>query len=112
MKVECNTIKEFFDCLDSEKHLFQHTIRVSINRRPLGSGDPHVVFEVIFQASAVILVDEEYQYVLEVGFSCGKDYDEENGSLAASDLAAGYRTEIEDYAESRKWKVLPGIISI
>ena len=113
MIVQCNTVEEFLECLKSEQHIFQNTVRVSTTRRPLDSGPPYAVFEVSFHASSVILVDTESQYLLQMGVRCeGKDYEDSTQSKEGSELADEIKNKIKRYVESRGWMILPGIISI
>lgn len=112
MIVQCNSVDAFLENLKLEQFIFQDTIRISTTRTSLDSGPPHVTFRVTFHASAVILVDHESQYLLQVGVDCDKDHDDATQSMDGSEMAKSLKLRIEEYAKSRNLKVLPGIISI
>ena len=104
MRVECKNVEEFLTCLKAEKFIFQDVVRIGIYRRPKGTDPDPVVFNVVLQASALVLVDEESQFLLEVGCDCGKDFDDETQDFEGSNLASNLKAKIEMYAASRKWK--------
>ena len=106
MTVTCYSVAEFVECLVAESELFQNTIRISIIRRRLNEA----VLEVVFQASAVVEVVDS-QYLLEVGIDCGKDYSDGEGEHNGSHKANNFKHDLICYAETRGWKILPGVIS-
>lgn len=112
MRVECNTVDEFLICLSSERSIFQDVIRVSITRNPIDTGRDCVKFDVILQATTVVLVDSESQYLLVVGCNCGKDYEDASQELEGSASAKKLKDRITQYAKERSWGILPGIINI
>jgi len=111
MRVTCQDIDEFLECLANEKDVYRDTIRVSIIKRPFdGTKRDAVKFEIILQASAVVTVKDEEQYLLEVGIYCGMDYLDGKAEEKGSEIAADKKQEIKGYANSRGWKILPGVI--
>ena len=112
MIIQCQDVDEFLTCLKSENEILQDTVRINIFRKPLGSDPEPVKFEVIIQASTVVFIDEESQYLLQVGVYCGKDDNTEPQDTGGSDKANELNKKMQEYVESRGWKVLPGVISI
>ena len=114
MRVTCETITEFLECLDADPNVFQNCIRISTIRKPLDGKTRFEAdkFEVIFQASAVVFADETSQYLLEVGLSCGRDLETADGHKNGSQLALEYKATIKRYAEYKALKVLPGMIDL
>lgn len=112
MIVQCGTLDEFIENLTVEQHLFQKVVRVDVSRRPLDNGPEHVSFAVTFQATTVVLVGEESQYLLQVGVDCGKDYEDASQEMEGTELANKLKSRLQQYLDSRDWVLLPGIISI
>ena len=112
MKITCVSLLEFIECLNSETKIFQDTIRVSIVRRPIDAHEKEPVkFAVALQASAIVeVVESESQYLLQVGLSCGKDYEDGKPERVGTTVANSTKEEIVEYAKGRQWKVLPGIL--
>lgn len=111
MIITCTSIDEFIECLEAEKAVFQGVVRVSIVRQPFDKGNrDSTIYEVVLQASAVVLVDEESQYMLQVGIACGKDYCDATQEMGGSEKAKELKSRLQQFAESRGWKILPGII--
>lgn len=109
MRVTCNTVEEFIECLRNEKSLFQNTVRVNLSERALDTDG--IKYEITIQASAVVIVDETSQYLLEYGEDCGKNYKNGEGEEGTQN-ALKKKESIESYAKDREWKVLPGVIQI
>lgn len=113
MRVICNSVEEFLTCLDNEEHLLQDAIRVSISETPLdGNQRLATKFQILFQASAVAYLEEEGQYLLEVGKDCGVDIRDAEPTNEGSYMAKELGKSVSSYAEKRGWKVLPGHIQI
>lgn len=112
MRVACQTVDEFIECLKADPNVFQDTVRVTIARRPLnGDRRDATSFEVVFQASAVVEVDAESQYLLEVGIACGKDRSDAGGEeLEGSEVAAALKEQVQAYCNERQFRLLPGLI--
>ena len=114
MRVTCHSLEEFIECLKEEDNLLQGVVRVSIVRRPLNEKNPREasIFAVSLQASAVVIIDSDSQYLLDVGIDCGVDYEDSTQEKNGTEKADGMKDLLRVYAESRGWKVLPGVIGI
>ena len=115
MRVTCSSIAEFLECLSYEKKVLFDTIRFSTIRKPLdGTNRSATKFEVVVQASAVVAVDEDAEYLLEAGESCGKDYHDADASREGSDTAQIHKRTVEEFAAqfTPPLKVLPGVIGL
>lgn len=117
MRITCHSIDEFIISLDQGvdrnkgEGLYQNTIRVSVVRRPVdGTVRDAVKFDVVIQASTVVELPDESQYLLEFGQNCGRDYEDATQEKTGSDNAEEIRGRIVRYAQERGWRVLPGII--
>ena len=112
MRVICPTFDEFLQCLSSEQEVFQDTVRVSAIRRHANgkSNRDATVFDVVLQASAVVVVDENSEYILEVGVDCGRDYEDGQGEKVGSYLAAAHKSELKKLADTKGWKLMPGVV--
>lgn len=113
MRVECLTIEEFLVNLRSANNVFENTVRVSVTETPLGKDPRHSVqFDIVLQASAVVIASEEGQYILEAGVYCGKDVRDAEPSLEGTNRAAEIKKQIEEVVEERAFRLMPGIIRL
>lgn len=113
MRIVCPTIAEFLDNLRAAKALYEDTVWCSTVRGPVDNEDRHnaAVFQVVFQASAVVVVSEgASDYLVDFGEKCGNDYEDATQERPGSERAAELRRLITEYVGSRGWRVLPGII--
>lgn len=110
MRITTSTVDEFVECLDNAVSIFENTIRVSITRRPQEGGRNAVKFDVVLQASALV-TSPEGEYILEAGEECGIDYNDATQEKQGSSVASKQKQMIVEYAKTKNWKVLPGIIS-
>lgn len=113
MRVVCNDVDEFLECIEQDSILFQNTIRTSIIRtNAIRSSDrERIKFIVIFQVSAVVIVDDEgSQYLLEAGIDCGKDYLDDPPELEGTESAKKFKEKVKVFAKEHGLKVMPGII--
>ncbi len=115
MRITCQDIHEFLECIEAErpsvcKNILQNTIRISRIRKPI---DGEVKFLISIQASTVInLPDDEGQYLLEVGEECGIDYEDASKDMAGSRRATELREMIVEFCRKHGLSVLPGIIDM
>jgi hypothetical protein len=115
MRVVCHTVEEFLENLRDEPSVFRDVVRCSRVFRPVDTESLREALkvEVVFQASAVVDLGDDGQYLLEVGVNCGFDYkDGPEPELKGSGNAAAMRKKIIDYCESRGLKVRPGVIDM
>ena len=114
MRVECHSFEEFVECLESEKQVFQDTIRVSITYTPHeGSLRYATKLQVFLQASAVVIVEEgASEYILEYGEDCGRDIKDSEPALDGTEMAQAIKAKITEYAKGRGWRILPGVLSM
>lgn len=121
MRVVNHSIDEYLENLKVARDVYQQTIYVSIIRRPYSvAGAPPnpreaTRWEVIFQSTAIVEGDDGVsQYVVDVGINCGfdrvDDTDEEKKENGTA-VSAGYKAAISEYAATRGWRILPGVIS-
>ena len=115
MRVVCPTVEEFIERLDDVKQrgdtLFENAINVSTYRRPQG-GNPReaVVFNVVLQASCVVVMAGGREYVVETGVQCGDDYEDKTQDKGGSIRAGTIRDTLAAFATENGWRLLPGII--
>lgn len=116
MRVTCENVDEFIECIEAEflvgGAVFQNAVRVNISHRPAdGNARSSVVlFDVVLQASAVMIVKDGSQYLLECGVGCGRDYNDSTEDKSGSDLAQVRKEKIESFAKRYDLRVLPGVI--
>lgn len=111
MRVTTETLDEFFERIDNDPQVFQNAISVSTIKKPInGTRYDALAFEVIFQASTMVIVQNHSGYLLEIGLHCGKDRLDGEPDLEGSNRADGYKQRIKEYAEKKGFKVLPGLI--
>ena len=108
MRVVVNDVGEFFESLVDVTGLFDSTIRVSISRMVVVEG---VKYSVRIQASAVVQTSEGAEYLLDVGEVCGTDYCDASQDYSGSRVAQEKKKQIKEFASSKGWRVLPGVIS-
>lgn len=121
MRVVNHSIDEYLENLQVARDLYQQTIYVSIIRRPYsvsgGPQNPHEAtrWEVVFQSTAVVEGDDGgSQYVLDVGLLCGFDRIDdtaEEKKMNGTAVSSKYKAAISEYAATRGWRILPGVIS-
>lgn len=113
MKVKCETISEFSDCIRHEiglgGSLFGNAIRVSIRSEPL---DQDGVRERIwFVATTIVNVnDGSSQYLLTFGQTTGVDYNDATQEKNGTKLAEEMKEFIGEFCESIDCYILPGEI--
>ncbi len=110
MRVVCQTISEFLENLEHEPDdaVLQKTIRVSCILKFVHEAKS----EIIVQASAVVSIGEEGQYLLEAGEICGMDYKDASGECQGTDKAEYLRGMIKEVCDRRGWSIRPGIIDM
>jgi len=110
MRVVCDCIKDFIENLESEKNedVVQKTVRVNTTFNERGD----VTVGVVIQASTIVNIGDEGQYLLEVGEDCGIDYNDATQEKKGSERALFLKKMIVNYCEGRGLIVKPGMISI
>lgn len=113
MRITNQSVAEFLESLTVVDTVFDSTLRVSINRRPVGDapGRNAVKFTVVIQASTIVITAEGGEYLLDCGEACGIDYNDASDEKEGSAKAAELKKAIQQTAEQKGWRVLPGIIS-
>lgn len=116
MRVVCNTVSEFLECIaPDEQVVLANTIRRSRYRRPVGGTSPRnaVKFLVGFQLSAVILMAQDAgDYLLEVGVECGFDYTDASQEIEGTESADKLEAEVAAFCTDHKYKLRPGVIHV
>ena len=113
MRVVCQSVEEFVADLSAAGDLFQNVVRFSVLRHPVGGNRREAVrFDVVVQASAVVNVNAEEQYLLEVGEDCGTDYLDSSQELKGSERAEVLRREITAFCGLHGWTVRSGMIEL
>ena len=112
MKVSCVSIAEFIEVLKDEEKIYRDIIRVSINRTGVDKpGRDATKFQVGILATTLVQVGEDEEYLLEAGEICGRDLESEDTDNSGSKRASQLKMKIVEFADTRNWKVKPGIIS-
>lgn len=113
MRITCPDIESFLECLKAESKFHQDTIRLSIINKPLGNNPREAIqFEVVLQTSTVVTCDDDSQYLLESSQFCGIDSEDGEGEYIGTEEATRLKDLIQQFANGRNLKVLPGIIQI
>jgi hypothetical protein len=107
-------LDEFLEALSSVDRIYQDTIRYSrIFRKDATNPNRRQVVVQISTLVQVYLGEEiDSEYILEVGISCGRDIVDSDPELLGSEKARQIKEQLIDIAESRRWKVLPGILDL
>ena len=118
MRVSCQSVEDFVENLQEEfedgHSVFEDMVRVSIHSNP--DDGPRfgkfaaVKWKVVFQATAVVCVDDENQYLLECGIDCGLDYRDSEPTSPGTEMAEGLKKKLEEYCEKAGLKIRPGDI--
>lgn len=109
MRVTTETMAEFTICLELVDKVFDNTVRVSISKNFLDKD--RTKSEVVMKASTVVQTEDGTEYVLECGEFCGKDYHDASGAKQGTENAESKKKWINDLAQKKGWRVLPGVIS-
>ena len=111
MRIICPTAEDFIANLTDAAGLLEGTIWCSTVRGPGGENKREaVVFNVIFQASAVVVTASGAEYLVDFGLQCGDDYEDAMQEREGTTRADEVRQLIADFAKGKGWRVLPGII--
>jgi hypothetical protein len=113
MIVTCRTVEDFIQNLQAADSVLENFVRYDIVRRPIGNGDARkaVKFDVIFQACTVVRVDENTEYLLQLGVDCGSDYEDADWQLDGTEAAQSMKEKLVEAAGVCGLKVLPGMIT-
>ena len=112
MRVVCQSASEFIDDLHVQVKgrgpdcVLQKTVRVSMSRRPIDS----VRFAVTFQASAVVVLPDGGEYLLQCGMDCGIDYEDATEEMKGSDRAAAETKVLKLFCDASGLALGPGVI--
>jgi len=112
-KVVCHDVDEFLECLGAVTTLFESAVRVSVYLFNFdGNKRKYTTCEVNLQASAVAMIDDGNQYLIEFGEVCGKNYKDQSQEFIGTENANELKAKIKAYVEGRGWRLLPGTIEI
>ena len=115
MRVTCRNVEEFLAdlVLGGDEKILQNAVRVTTFRNPIdGTKRDAVKFSVVLQASAVVLLPNEGEYLLEVGEDCGVDFVDATQDFEGSDHAAELKDRIKGFCRTHGLEVRPGLIEI
>ena len=123
MIITCNTIQELLEEIETQvkEHgnavVYQLTIRVSISKRPLADSahtKPRDVvrWEVELQASALVDLGEQGQYLVQVGESCGIDYHDNSQEMGGTIEADRLKAIVKSFCDSYGLRIGPGTIQV
>jgi len=113
MRVECYCLDDFLEHLRVKGSLvYGNVVYVNVNTNPLDDNRRNAVrFMVVFQASAVIDLQEGSQYLLQTGEDCGVDVRDAIPSYEGTEMAKRLRHSLESFCAERGLSLLPGIVS-
>lgn len=115
MRIITTSVEEFLEDLGHDiDQVLQKCVRVSVSKRPIDNIDRRraVTFDVVIQASAVVDMGPDGQYLLEVGEDCGRDFTDATGEYAGSDRAAELKDRIRQFCDIHGLTVRPGVIEV
>jgi len=119
MRVVCNTVEEFLqevgihiDLADTEgmNSILQGCLRVTVSYNDVGTGG--VKKSVVLQASAVMVLPDGGEYLLETGVGCGVDYMDSTQEFEGTKRAEALKKGIHKFCQSHDLTVRPGLIQI
>lgn len=118
MRVVCSSVSDFMKDLETQVGasgpdcVVQKTVRINIDKSSL-EGKPirdSVKIGVILQASAVIILSNDGEYLLQLGFDCGVDYLDASKELRGTKVAEALSVEIENFCRTLGLVTGPGMI--
>ena len=113
MIISCNTMDEFFANIKEGNSLVENTVWTSITKNPTdGDKKSAVVFDVTFQASAIIIFGDNGEALLEFGIDCGKDYHDQTQDYVGSEEAEVLKDQLNQFCNGRGILPRPGIVSM
>ena len=123
MIITCNTIQELLEEIETQvkEHgiaaVYQSMIRISISKRPLADSahtkpQDVVRWEVELQASAVVDLGDEGQYLVQMGESCGIDYHDNSQEMGGTIEANRLKAIAKSFCDSYGLRVGPGKIQV
>jgi len=115
MRVACPTVDDFLTNLLAEgsERVYRKVVYVSITKNPVdGNKKTAIRWDVNFQTSAIIELEDEGQYLLEFGEDCGMDYHEAEPELNGTDHAKKLKNMILAACLENDLVVRPGIIDM
>lgn len=113
MRVICTTLDDFIANLRMEppSAVLQQAVRASVSSRPLdGDKQKAVKFNVVFQASAVVNLDDGGQYLLDYGEDCGIDYRDSSQEFVGTQRANELKIKLTEFCDDQGLKIRPGVI--
>ncbi len=115
MRVTCGSLDEFVEDLRNQlgkdSDVFQKTVRVSTSKRDMDDC-AGARFMLTFQASAIVCLPDDSEYLLQMGVDCGIDYEdatrEKNGTKELVEL----KEKLKLFCDESGLIVGPGVIEI
>lgn len=106
MRIACFSLDEFLQNLDEGQ---VHRGAVHVGRVLNQEG---ITTTVVMQCSAVVVYSDDSEVLVEAGIYCGKDVDAGDGGSEGSERCDDLHAELVQYAETKGYRVLPGIIDM
>ena len=115
MKVVCTSVNDFLHNITVEgfDKVLHRVIYVDYVKNPLGDNQRDCVkWKVFLSASAVMVTEDEGEYLLEVGVNCGVDYTDKSNDLKGSKKALELKSQIEECCKNHNLTIRPGVVEI
>lgn len=100
------SLDDFILRLSKATEILEDAVSVNVIRKPLSEA----TYEVLFQASAVVRVNETTEYLLQFGTKCGLDFEDQSQERDGSKTAQAMMIALQKAAEKQGYSTLPGVI--
>ncbi|MDQ6959973.1 MAG: hypothetical protein Q9M27_03000 [Mariprofundaceae bacterium] len=113
MRIKCQSVDDFIRNLKGAT-VYLDTVHVNRISRSIGetfNGEVHI-YEISYQASAIIQLDAEAQALLECGEACGQDVRTSDGYALGSEKQAALHAKLECFCAENNLTIKPGLIDI
>lgn len=118
MRITCQTLDGFLGDLKtsideaSPNVVLQRTVRVEVYERSMEEKPVRdsIRVQIVIQASAVVAMGDDGEYLLQFGQDCGIDYNDGSGEMNGTIKANKLRAKIQEFCDDEGLRIGPGTI--
>lgn len=109
MRVTCNSIDDFITNLTdvASLNVLNGIIYVDVTKRPVENAK----FLVSIQATTVVSMEIDGQYLVVAGEECGRDIVTADADYSGSERSNVLKQRLVDFCKTKNWRILPGVCS-
>lgn len=113
MRIETHSLESFIANIEDAPGVYRARVYCDRIKNPIdGTKRDAIKWHVLFQASAVLLLSDEGQALLQLGVDCGTDVRDAQPDESGSDWQAELFHELKEYCKKSGLTILPGTIDM